>query len=291
MIDVQRLRVLTEVARHGSFSKAAAALLFTPSAVSQQIAALERTVGTDVVVRSARGVTLTEAGRLLVEAGETISAELRHTEAELARLATGVDTLTIATFGTGGRYLLPGALARLAAEHPEVEITVMEREPEHSLPLVRSGAADLALVYEFDRPLPLDRLTLLPVMDDPLSVVLRRDHPLASRKSLPLKDIADQRWVFGCSKTAAFLHRHAEDAGISLRVSANTTDYFFAQALVEAGVGIALIPLVALRKTPSLMAVPVERPRPTRRIGVAVAERVRSRPPVATLIDALRSAT
>ena len=291
MIDVQRLRVLTEVARHGSFSKAAAALLFTPSAVSQQIAALERTVGTEVVLRSARGVTLTEAGRLLVDAGETISAELRHTEAALARLATGVDALTIATFSTGGRHLLPNALARLAAEHPGVEITVVEREPEHSVPLVRSGSAELALVYEFDRPLPVDRLTLLPVMDDPMSVVLRHDHPLASRKSLSLKEISDQRWVFGCSKTSDFLHRYAEDAGFSLRVSASTTDYFFAQALVEAGVGIALIPLVALRKTPSLVAIPVERPRPTRRIGVVVADRTRARPAVATLVDALRSAT
>ncbi|MCP3802292.1 LysR family transcriptional regulator [Allokutzneria sp. A3M-2-11 16] len=291
MIDVQRLRVLTEVARHGSFSKAAAALLFTPSAVSQQIAALERTVGTEVVLRSARGVTLTDAGRLLVDAGETISAELRHTEAALTRLATGVDTLTIATFSTGGRHLLPSALARLAAEHPNVEITVLEREPEDSVPLVRSGAADLALAYEFDKPLPLDRLTFLPVMDDPMSVVLRRDHALASKKSLSLNDIADQHWVFGCSRTAAFLHRYAEDAGFSLRVSASTTDYFFAQALVEAGVGIALIPLVALRKTPSLVVIPVARPRPARRIGVVVAARARSRPPVATLVDALRSAT
>ncbi|GAA4036050.1 LysR family transcriptional regulator [Allokutzneria multivorans] len=291
MIDVQRLRVLTEVARHGSFSKAAAALLLTPSAVSQQIAALERTVGTEVVLRGARGVTLTDAGRLLVEAGETISAELRHTEAALTRLASGVDTITVATFSTGGRHLLPRALARLAAEHPNVEITVVEREPEDSIPLVRSGSADLALVYEFDKPLPLEKVTLLPVMSDPMSLVLRRDHPLAKRKSLSLNDVADDRWVFGCSKTSAFLHGYAADSGFSLRVSASTTDYFFAQALVEAGVGIALIPLVALRESADLVAIPVERPRPTRRIGVVVAPRARRRAPVVTLVNALRSAT
>ncbi|WP_086820381.1 LysR family transcriptional regulator [Allokutzneria sp. NRRL B-24872] len=291
MIDVQRLRVLTEVARHGSFSKAAAALLFTPSAVSQQIAALERTVGTEVVLRGARGVTLTDAGRLLVEAGETISAELRHTEAALARLASGVDTITVATFSTGGRHLLPRALASLAAEHPGVEITVVEREPEDSIPLVRSGSADLALVYEFDRPLPLEKLTLLPVMSDPMSLVLRRDHPLAKRKSLSLNDVADEKWVFGCSKTSAFLHGYASDSGFTLRVSASTTDYFFAQALVEAGVGIALIPLVALRESADLVAIPVERPRPTRKIGVVVAPRARRRAPVVTLVEALRSAT
>src|SRR5688572_3045923 len=131
MIDMQRLRVLSEVARHGSFSKAAEALLFTPSAVSQQIAALERTLGTPVVDRSTRGVVLTEPGRLLVEAAEAISAELLHTQAQIDRLNQGqTGRLTIATFTSGGQHLLPATLSRFTTEHPDVELTVLEHEPD-----------------------------------------------------------------------------------------------------------------------------------------------------------------
>jgi molybdate transport repressor ModE-like protein len=294
MIDVQRLRILRAVAEHGSFSKAAAALRFTPSAVSQQIAALERTVGTQVVHRSTRGVVLTEPGRLLVEAEETISAELRHTETEIARLADGRRTLTVATFTTGGRHLLPSALVRLSAAHPEVELTVLEREPEDSIPMVRAGLADLALAYRFGKPLPFrpdDRggLSWTPVMDDPMSIVLRRDHPFAGRDSVDMTEIAGERWVFGCSKTADFLHSYAAAAGFELRVSAGTTDYFFAQALVGAGLGVALIPLVALQPSPELVAVPIQPPRPSRQIGIVVAERLRARLYRDTLVEALLS--
>ncbi|MDP9864201.1 MULTISPECIES: LysR family transcriptional regulator [Streptosporangium] len=295
MIDVQRLRILREVARHGSFSRAAAALLLTPSAVSQQIAALERTLGTPVVHRSTRGAVLTEPGRLLVEAAETISAELRHTQEQIDRFTTGRATLTVATFTSGGRYLLPAALARFTADHPEVELTVLEHEPEGSLPMIREGRADIALAYHFDSPPPVrpgdrSRLTWTPLMEDPMSVVVPAGHRLAGRASVDLAEIVAERWVLGCLKTGDFLHRYATLAGSELRVSASTTDYFFAQVLVAAGVGIAMIPEVALRPSAELVAVPVGPPRPARYIGVAVARRRLTRPHVAALAEALRLA-
>ncbi|MER5318508.1 LysR family transcriptional regulator [Streptosporangium roseum] len=295
MIDVQRLRILREVALHGSFSGAAAALLLTPSAVSQQVATLERTLGAPVVHRSTRGVVLTEPGRLLVEAAETISAELRHTQEQIDRLTTGHTTLTVVTFTSGGRYLLPAALARFTAGHPDVELTVLEREPEDSLPMVREGRADLALAYHFDEPLPIrpgdrSRLTWTPLMDDPMSVVMPAGHELAGRASVDLAEVAAERWVMGCLKTGAFLHRYATLAGFELRVSASTTDYFFAQVLVAAGVGIALIPQVALQPSAELAIVPIRPPRPARYVGVAVAHRRLAEPHVAGLADALRLA-
>ncbi|MFD7100960.1 LysR family transcriptional regulator, partial [Streptomyces xanthophaeus] len=186
MIDVQRLRVLRAVAEHGSFNKAAGALLLTPSAVSQQIAALERTLGHPVAVRSTRGITLTAAGRLLVEAAETISAELDQVRHEIDRLTGDRPRLTVATFASGGRHLLPGALSRFVAAHPEVELTVLEGEPETALPMVRTGAADLALAYHFDGPPPVPAggrsgLDWTPLMEDPLWLVLPRGHRLADR--------------------------------------------------------------------------------------------------------------
>ncbi|MCG6499324.1 LysR family transcriptional regulator [Kitasatospora sp. A2-31] len=279
MIDVRRLTVLRTVAEHGSFNRAAAALLLTPSAVSQQVAALERGLGTAVVERSTRGVRLTEAGRLLVDAATAISAELRHAEEQIGRLAAARHRLTLATFTSGGRHLLPGVLSRFAADHPDVELRILEREPEDSLPMVREGTADLALAYHFDGPLPVlpgDRsgLDWEPLMDDPLSVVLPEGHRLAGRDALDLAELAEERWVMGCLKTEDFLRRHAAVAGFDLRVAGSTTDYFFARSLVAAGVGVSLVPYVALDPVlPGTRTVPVTPPRPARHFGIARARR------------------
>jgi molybdate transport repressor ModE-like protein len=284
LIDVQRLRILRAVAAHGSFNRAAAELRLTPSAVSQQVAALERSLGTPVVLRSTRGVTLTGPGQLMVEAAEAISAELQHAREQIDRLTADRPQLTVATFSSGGRLLLPPVFARFAAAHPEVELTVLEREPEDSLPMVRQGAADLALAYHFDGPLPArpgDRsgLTWTPLMDDPLSVVLPSGHRLAGRESLDLAELAAERWVLGCLKTEAYLRRYAERAGFDLLLCGSTSDYFFARSLVAAGVGISLIPSVALApELPGLRTVPIQPPRPARYIGLATASRRRPQP-------------
>ncbi|WP_405496865.1 LysR family transcriptional regulator [Streptomyces sp. NBC_00096] len=309
MIDVQRLRILRAVAEHGSFNKAAGALLLTPSAVSQHIAALERALGHPVAVRSTRGVTLTEPGRLLVEAAATIAAELDLVRHEIDRITAGRPRLTVATFVSGGRRLLPRALARFVAAHPEVELTVREAEPEEAVPMVRSGAADLALTYHFDGPLPLRpdaALDWLPLTDDPLSLVLPPGHRLAGRGSAALTELASDRWVLGCLKTEAYLRRYADRAGFDLRVAASTTDYFFARSLVAAGVGVALIPEFAL--TPEVPLTPsgddghgdtgtgpvsvlrVEPPRPARHIGVLTPQRRRPHPYAAAFAGALAGA-
>ncbi|OEJ30667.1 LysR family transcriptional regulator [Streptomyces subrutilus] len=292
MIDVQRLRVLRAVAEHGSFNKAAGALLLTPSAVSQHIAALERTLGHPVAVRSTRGAILTEAGRLLVEAAEAISAELDQVRREIDRLTAPRPRLTLATFTSGGRHLLPAALARFVAAHPEVELTVLESEPEAAAPMVRGGAADLALAYHFDGPPPVGPgerppLDWVPLMEDPLRLVVPRGHRLAGRASLGLAELSAERWVIGCLKTESFLRRYAERAGFELRVAASTTDYFFAQSLVAAGVGISLVPTVSLAPSPEVTVVQLEPPRPTRHIGLLLPRRRRPNPYTQSLTEAL----
>ncbi|WP_327092923.1 LysR family transcriptional regulator [Nonomuraea sp. NBC_01738] len=276
MIDVHRLTILREVARHGSFNRAAGALRFTPSAVSQHIAALERSLGHPVVERSTRGVTLTEPGRLLVEAAEAIAAELAGARQRIERLGAERATLTVATFASGGRRLLPAALAAFAAEHPQVELTILEREPEDSLPLLREGKADLALAYHFDGPAPAPSgVEWTPLLADPLRVVLPSGHRLAGRASLHLAELGGERWILGCLKTAGLLGRYAELAGFELRVSCAATDYLFAQSLVTAGIGVALIPEIALTAAPGVVAVPLEAPSPSRFIGLATGARER----------------
>ncbi|MFJ2821129.1 LysR family transcriptional regulator [Streptomyces toxytricini] len=291
MLDLHRLRVLRAVAEHGSFNRAAAAMLLTPSAVSQHIAALERSVGHPVAVRSPRGVTLTEAGRLLVEAAEAISAELDQVRHAIDRLASVRQRLTLATFTSGGRHLLPQALPRFVAAYPEVELTVLEAEPEAALAMVRGGGADLAVAYAFDGPLPLPPgVAWTPLLDDPLWLVLPPGHPLAGREALGPDELGGARWVLGCLRTEAFLRRYAEQAGFELRVAASTTDYFFAQTLVGAGVGVALVPQVCLAPPAGCTAVRVEPPVPPRHIGLLGPVRHRAQPYAQSLADALRAA-
>lgn len=287
MIDVQRLAVLREVARRGSFNQAAQALHCTPSAVSQQVAALERGLGSPVVERSTRGVTLTETGRLLVEAADAIAAELTDTRERIARLTAERTALTVATFASGGRCLLPAALAGFAADHPEVELSILEAEPEDSLPAVREGRADLALAYHLDGPPPCrpgDRsgLDWTPLGEDPLRLVLPVRHPAAIRyrdrpEAPHLAELADQRWILGCRKSVGQLTRHAELAGVELRISCTATDYEFAQSLVRGGVGIALIPEIGLAPHPELVVLPLAEPSPRRHLGLALARRRRGR--------------
>ncbi|GLW50250.1 LysR family transcriptional regulator [Streptomyces sp. NBRC 14336] len=291
MIDVQRLRVLRAVAEHGSFNQAAVALRITPSAVSQQVAALERGLGTPVVVRSTRGVTLTRAGRIMVGAAESVAAELEHAQQQVAALSTGRTRLTVATFTSGGRLLLPAALTQLMAAHPRTVLHVREGEPEDTLPLVRQGAVDLALAYHFDGPLPVGPgpgLEWTPLLEDPLHVVLPQGHRLADHDALDLADLAAEPWVLGCLKTEAYLRRFAEHVGFDPEIRGTTTDYFFARSLVAAGMGISLIPSIALTPgIPGVSTVPIKSPGPIRYIGVATL-RGRDRPHVTTLIHTLR---
>ncbi|WP_406389571.1 LysR family transcriptional regulator [Streptomyces sp. NBC_00887] len=294
MIDVQRLRVLRAVADHGSFNRAAVALRLTPSAVSQHVAALERSLGAQVVTRSTRGVTLTRAGQIMVGAAESVAAELEQAKQQVERLGTGRVQLTVATFTSGGRHLLPGALPRLTATHPYTLLHVREGEPEDTLPLVRQGAVDVALAYHFDGPLPVgtgtgSSLHWTPILDDPLHVVMPEGHRLADHQSLDIAELAAEPWVLGCLKTEAYLRRYAQRAGFEPEVRGTTTDYFFARSLVAAGMGISLIPSIALVPTvPGVRAVPITPPAPARHIGVATLGRRRDHPHVATFIEALR---
>ncbi|GAA2688908.1 MULTISPECIES: LysR family transcriptional regulator [Actinoplanes] len=296
MIDSRRLQVLAEVARQGSFNRAAAELRLTPSAVSQQISALERTLGTPVVRRSTRGVELTQAGLVLIDAAEAITAELLTAQREIDRLASvRVERLTVATFTSGGQRLLPAALTRFTAAHPAVELTVIESEPEDSLPLLRSGAADLALAYHFNGPPPIadgDRsgLSWTPVLEDPMWIVLPAGHPLAGRSELALADLAAERWVQGCVGQSDLLDHYAALGGFEVRVACRGTDYQFAQSLVRAGVGVSMIPEVALTTDPAgLVAVPLAGPGPCRYVGVALPRR-RPAPLAVALVRALQEA-
>jgi DNA-binding transcriptional LysR family regulator len=251
MLDVRRMRVLREVAQRGSFSAAADALAYTQSAVSQQIAALEREAGTRLVERNARGVRLTDAGRALVEHADAILARLADAEAELEAIA-GLrgGRLRLAAFPSAGATIMPEAIARFRARHPAVELTLEPADPEPALVKLRSGDADLVLdITGSFRPPREDGIERVHLLDDPMYVALPKGHPLAHKRNLQLEELADESWILGttgsCPDASIFLHS-CQLAGFEPHVTFNSDDYFAIQGFVAAGVGASFIPDLAL---------------------------------------------
>ena len=251
MLNVNRLRILIEVANRGSFSAAAEALSYTQSAVSQQIAALEAETGVTLLERLPRGVRLTPAGEVLLKYAEGIIARLHAAEAEMAAIA-GLrgGQLRMASFPTAGATLMPLAIAIFRAQHPEVELTLAEGEPEEMAPRLSAGEFDIALLFEFAGTSPSlgSDLSRLELFEDPMFLALPADHPLARRRTLRLENLRAEAWIQTSASSPCARHvvRSCHAAGFEPIVSFESDDYQTVQGLVAAGVGVALIPKLAL---------------------------------------------
>jgi molybdate transport repressor ModE-like protein len=285
MLDARRLRVLAEVARRGSLSAAATALEYTPSAVSQQVAALEREVGATLVERGARGVELTEPGQALVRHAERIIAGLEAAEAEVQALA-GLRSgrLRLGWFATAGATLMPRAIAAFRARHPQVDLSLVEADPDDCLARLRERELELGLVYDFDlAPSPAGDLEQVDLLDDRLYVGLPRDHPLASKPSISLRELEDAPWVQGVrsGSTLEVLPTACRAAGFEPRIAFRTDDHMAVQGLVAAGVGVGLIPTLTVPSARRDIAVrEISAPGMVRRVRAALAPG-RYRPPAA----------
>jgi DNA-binding transcriptional LysR family regulator len=275
MLDVKRMKVFREVAACGSFSAAAESLSFTQSAVSQQVAALEREVGTKLLDRTPRGVRLTDSGRALVAHADAILARLESAEDELAELA-GVrgGRLRLASFQSAGATLIPRAVAVFHQRHPKVELGMVEAEPDEAAQLLRSGDIDLALVYDYAAvPGTLsDELETEHLIDDVYDAVIPKDHPLAKRSELAMTDLGSEPWVGPTDRSGCRLivNRACQEAGYEARVAFEADETMAAQALVAAGVGITIYPRLALSPMhPGVVSRPLGPNAPTRRIWAA----------------------
>ena len=297
MIDVHRLAVLREVARAGSFAGAAAALHHTPSAVSQQIAALERGAGIMLVERSTRGVTLTDAGRALLAAADAIHAELQLAAQRLRALAAGgPQALTVVTFPSAGEPLLAPALTAMTAEAGfRVEVTVIEAEPDEALSSVRDGRADFALVYHFHTaqpphgwPVAAGPGAYIPLVTDPLRLLVPAGHPLAGRSAVSLAEVAGDRWIQGWGDVGDVTDMLAALSGFRPHVACRSSDYRFMSALVGAGVGVALVSSLALTGRPDVRDLKIT-PHPTRYVGAYLPKRHRPNPAAERLLAALHA--
>jgi DNA-binding transcriptional LysR family regulator len=273
MLDPRRLRVLREVATRGSFSAAAAALAYTQSAVSQQVAALERETGTRLVERGVRPVRLTDAGRALLAHAEAVLARLDEAEQELGELA-GLrrGRLRLASFPTAIATLVPRAVARFTERHPEVDLTVLDDHRQGLLPRLARWELDLALIYDHQAlPEPDVELERTHLLDDPFELVVPDGHPLAGRAPVAIGELAGEAWIGGTPDGAygrIVLHS-CRAAGFEPRVAFGSDDYHAVQAFVAVGLGIAMLPRLALTLVrPGLRRVPLAAP-PVRQVAAA----------------------
>jgi DNA-binding transcriptional LysR family regulator len=273
MLNVVRLRVLKEVAYRGSFSAAAEALSYTQSAVSQQIAALESETGMALLERHPRGVSLTAAGQTLVSHADGILARLDAAEASLGAIA-GLrgGRLRVASFPTAGATLMPLAIATFSASYPEIELTLAEGEPEAIIARLRAGELDLALLFEFaGEALATDDVTRTELLEDPMYLALPNAHALAAKGRLRLADLAAEAWVQTSSASPCARHvvRSCHAAGFEPNVAFESDDYQTVQGLVAAGVGVALIPELALSVVRDDIAIRALSPTPPMRQVIA----------------------
>jgi DNA-binding transcriptional LysR family regulator len=273
MLSLTRLRVLAEVAECGSFSGAADALDYTQSAVSKQVAALEREVGTQLVVREVRPVRLTPAGQALCRHARVVLERLSVAEAELEAIAA-VETgrLRVGTYASAGATLVVQAVAAFRQQHPGVHMTLVEAGRHKLVHDVRSGDLDVAAVFDFPGlGLTVDEgLEARHLLDEPHDLLLPLDHRLAAKKQVTIADLRDEDWLFPTlgpdSPTQKLFTAACTAEGYEPRIVFRVNDCEMHQALVAAGVGIGFLPRLALHPVhPGVTIKPVAQA-PSRRI-------------------------
>ena len=296
MIDVRRLRVLRALADQGTVVAAAQALHLTPSAVSQQLAALEREVGQPIVERRGRGLVLTGAGEVLLEHAYALFAQLERAEADVAAHGRGeLGTIVVGAFPTALASVAAPAVHALAESHPRLRVELLDVESPHCFAALAEEQIDLAISMESaSAPAPDDpRFTRWPLLDDPLDAVLPADHELADRSRIALAALATEAWVGPSPGTSCLEVTLAgcAAAGFSPRLVHRTNDFSTLMTFVAANLGIALVPRLAQGQVPPGVAVvPLRGEPPARRVFAATRRGGEARPIVAATLDALTAA-
>lgn len=295
MLNLERLRTLHAVATTGSVRGAAAALHVTTSAVSQQLARLEREVGQGLLERQGRGIRLTDAGARLAGHAARLVEQVELIETDLADQRGAVaGELSVAAFATAARGLLPAVLGALRRDHPELDVRLAELEPAEALTAVGHGDADLAVVQDWpEAPIVLpDGLSSAPLLTDTLDVALPAGHPLSGRETVALEELGDADWVSWPSDQLChgWLRTTLRHNGIEARVRHTAAEHSTQLAVVAAGLGVAVIPRLGRDPVPPGVRFVALRPAPRRRVSVAWRSSASNRPACRAALHALRAA-
>ena len=300
MIEARHLRVLRAVARTGSYSAAARELGCTQPAVSQQMKALEQSAGTPLLIRIGRETRLTDAGEALLRHAVGVLAGLAAAEEEVAAIAgLRAGRVRLVSFPSGSSMLVPTAVARLRASHPGTRVSLVEAEPPRSVEMLRAGEADIALAFRYPSAVEAVRgaetewadLAVRHLLADSLVGLVPEGHRLAEESEVGIAELAEESWIAGCPRCRRHLVEVCEAAGFTPRIDFATDDYPAVVGLVGAGLGVAVLPRLAMESV---------RPRGTRAVRVAPEVRrevvaltlpdLERVPAVATMLDRLTEA-
>ncbi|WP_033313972.1 LysR family transcriptional regulator [Streptomyces iakyrus] len=292
MLDLQRLRALHAVSVHGTVGAAALALGYTPSAVSQQIAKLERETRTVLLEREGRGVRLTDEARQLVAAAQELLAIVERAETELEeRRGRPAGRLTVAAFPSAARGLMPGVLAELGRRHPALDARLSEVDPHLSVDLVAKGAVDLAVAHDWDiAPLPAPPgLEQALIGDDLCDLLVPEGHPFAGRAAVRREELGGERWI--CQPPGRVCHdwllRTLRTAGHEPDIVHQADENPTLVALVAAGLGVALIPRLGRGPLPAGVVAVALDPMPVRRLYALWRTGAARRPAIAETVRVL----
>ena len=290
MLDLRRLRLLSELARRGTIAEVARVVGYTPSAISQSLLQLEREAGVPLLERDGRRVRLTPAARGLVARTDRVLAELDAAEAELAAdHGTVGGTVAIGAFPSAAAGLVAPAVADLGEQHPELSCPVMEREPEDGIPGLRSGELDVLVSesYEGVTAVPTGGLEAHELLTEPLLLVLPRGDGAAEH--VALESLADAPWIAGLGGTqfAAALEVACRAAGFTPRIVHRADDARLIETLVASGLGIALLPALARTGWGAVRFASATPAPPRRQVSALVRSGGARRPSLAAVLEAL----
>jgi molybdate transport repressor ModE-like protein len=292
MLDVKRMSVLREVVSRGSFSAAAEALHLSQSAVSQQVASLEKEVGQPLLERTSAGPKLTPAGETLVSHADAVIARLDEAERELAEIA-GLEggSLRLMSFPTASATLVTRAMSLFHSRFPSVELQFSDAEPEASLPALRSGDIDIAVAFDYpDLPNDFGRdADAELILEEPMRMALPQGHPLAAAKTVKVAALSDESWVCGEAPSSCreYVLGLGRAAGFEPKISFQSDDYKVLQGLVAAGLGVTLLPELA-GEHPGVELRDIRPAAPSRRVWVVTREAEARSPAAAEMVAILR---
>ncbi|MFI6320299.1 LysR family transcriptional regulator [Nonomuraea sp. NPDC050556] len=283
MLDVVRLRVLVAVARTGSLTAAAKELHYAQPSVSHHLSRLEAETGAKLIQRAGRGIRLTEAGRLLADRAAEIITRLDAASDELAaHVGLRSGRVRLAAFPSALGTFVPEAAKRLALDHPGLRLNLTETEPPEALRLLRAGRVDVAVIFRYDDTAPEDGdIRTIPLFDDPSYLVS------PDETSADLADHEESSWIAGCDRCRSHLLDMCSRAGYEPLISFTSDDIVAVQALVAAGMGLTVLPGLALRAHRNPAVHTVELPGSTRHVYAAVYGDPPDPPATAALLDAL----
>jgi DNA-binding transcriptional LysR family regulator len=294
MIDRGRLRALHAVAIYGSVGSAADALGYTPSAVSQQLAKLERETRTALLERRGRGIVLTDAAQRLAATAAQVLQLVEEAELTLEeQRGQAIGELVLAAFPTAARGLLPAVLPRLIDDNPALEVRLIETDPFEAVAAVNRGEVHVAVVHDWhNTPLTLpEGLSRRKLGSDPADILVPSSHRLAGKESVQAADLVGERWI--CQPVGSICHdwliRTMRKAGVEPEVAYSVAEYQTQLAMLARGIGIGLLPRLGRGPLPDgVVAVPL-RPAPSRRLYAVWRTATARRPAVAATLAALKA--